>query len=341
MNRQKALMLIVVLVTQFWLTPDILSSQNKEEKVDKTRPFNELIKDLRSEDKLLRSRAAEELGDRKNKEAVPYLIEGLKDAELTVKDTSCAALGKIKDERALPALIQKVQDANENWAVKKTAAESLIAIDTIGKPETFHALINVLKYECETDRTIVYPPSRSGSISVDEKTERAFAEKLQQFVATAKERDAYISSLVGYINNKKLPKLFRYRLAVILGQLQVKTTVPVLIDCLNDCKRGELRTLAAGLLGKLGDKSAIPHLKRALQDDFLNLGYAGTIELGEGMIQTDRIIEGKSIFSAEEITRERNGYRIRDYTVRNAAAASLRDLGLTIVKQGKGYKIIE
>ena len=252
----------------------------------------------------------------------------------------CAALGKIKDKTAVPALIERLEDKKENWSVKRKAAESL---SKIGAPEAFHSLVNVLKSECEREINIkdLDPPPKHGFVSPDEYIERIFSSFLKNFIEGSDQGALYISTLEEYMSDKTLPIVFRYRLGIILGQLHQKSAVPILIVSLEESKRGELRALSAALLGKLGAKEAIPHLKRALKDDFLSLGHRVSKDVGEEIIKGDKIADGKKIFSARKIEQEGDYYRVRSYTVRNNAAASLHDLGLKVIKEGSGYEIIE
>lgn len=343
MDRKFTVLLILALFINFGLMLRATAETKGKEKKEEKKSISQLIQELKSDKKLTRARAAEELGNRKDTKAVPHLMKALKDKDLTVKWQACAALGKIKDKSAVPALIERLKDKKENWSVKKRAAESLV---NIGVPEAFNALVDVFKYECEVERKFEYldPPPRHSNVSPDEYTERIFSQTLRGFIETTKEKELkelYISSLVKYKDDEKLPRVFRYRVGIILGQLHQKSAVMTLIDCLEKSKRGQLRSLSAGLLGRLGAKEAIPHLKQALKDDFLSLGYRVSKDVGEAIIKGDKIADGKAIFSAGKIEQEGDYYRVRSYTVRNNAAVSLHDLGVKVIKEGSGYEIIE
>ena len=340
MNRELRISgLLALAFVSFWITQRVFAGSEIGEGL-KEKPVSQLIQELKSDRELIRARAAEELGNRKSRMAVPYFIEALKDEDLAVRSRACWALGKIEDPIAVPSLIEKLRDKEENWAVKKEAGESLVKI---GDPRAFQPLLDALRDECKTERKIetIYPPLRHGYISPDESIERIFSDALKDFIEKAEDKQLYVRSLFEYLNDSRTPKIFRYRLGIILGGLGEKKAAPTLIECLEKSDRGEMRVLSAWLLGEMGVREAIPHLKQALKDDFVDPGHKVSKDVGEGMIEGCKRAEGKAIFSAMEIISEGDYYRVRAYTVRNSAAAALQSLGIKVVKSGNGYKVIE
>lgn len=329
--------MVLLLVLSFSLFY-ILSMGWAETENPPKKSISQLINELKSDKAQQRALAARELGERKDKEAVPCLIESLKDKELSVKSEACVALGKIKDINAVPALVERLKDNEENWTIQEKAAEALVSNRA---PEVFYALIDRLKYESEVKIKQLNPPHKDNHISPDEYIERKFADMLKNFIETTKENESYFTSLSDYQDNKDLPKAFRYRVAIILGQLNQKNAVPVLIECLKESEKGDLRALSAGLLGKLGDKKVMPYLIEALKDDYLNLGEKVSKDVGEEMIKNNQTIGGKTIFSAMKIEQDGDCYVVRSYVVRNNAAVSLHDLGLKVVRKGDTYEIVE
>lgn len=253
----------------------------------------------------IRRKAIEELGDMGAKEAVPELIKALRDKELTVKRRTCIALGKIKDIRAVPALIQRLEDHKENWSVQLKSAEALA---NIGDPTAFESLINALKYECETTRKNLDPHPRYSFGTADGVIELRMANALFDFVV--KEKKQYIPLLLQYMNKERKMSKCKYYLAKTLGHLGEKSIVPVLIEYLRDSEDGLFREGAARLLGDLGDKRAIEPLKQALKDEYI-------------CVSTGDV------------------YKVYGYTVRRAAAQSLKKLGLKIKEEGDNYEVIE
>jgi HEAT repeat protein len=71
-----------------------------------------LIQELKDENPIVRSKAAEALGDIKDSRAVEPLIAALKDKNKDVRFSSAGALGKIKDPRAIKPLIASLKDEN-------------------------------------------------------------------------------------------------------------------------------------------------------------------------------------------------------------------------------------
>lgn len=97
-------------------------------------------------------------------------------------------------------------------------------------------------------------------------------------------------------------------LAICLGLAGDRNSLAALEKILMDSKAGEARALAAMALGKLGDKNAIPVLEKALEDP-----YCVTFQ--------DR--RGKATI----------------FPVRGEAAASLRKLGVKLVRQGAIFRV--
>ena len=104
-----------------------------------------LIKALEDRNKGVRGRAAVALGGIGDKRAVPELIERFKDEneDMGVRVSAAEALGKIKDEGAVPELIKGLK--NEKLEIRKIAAEVLMEI---GEPAVPY-LIEVLKNKDE------------------------------------------------------------------------------------------------------------------------------------------------------------------------------------------------
>ena len=88
-----------------------------------------LIEQLRSGDIKARSSAAHQLGEIKDKRAVPLLIEALKDGDCDVRWKATGALGKIGGTRAVSALIETLR-FKSYWGVQVSVSrmiESVIA----------------------------------------------------------------------------------------------------------------------------------------------------------------------------------------------------------------------
>lgn len=99
----------------------------------------ELVARLKHSNGLIRREAARSLGEVKDPEAVPALIEALQDRDVRVRQDAAWALGEIQDARALPCLCEALQRWDKD--VRRTAA---VALGEIGDRHAITALIAVL-----------------------------------------------------------------------------------------------------------------------------------------------------------------------------------------------------
>ncbi len=341
MKKSLVLYFMCILFILFWFAENGITKTKELERAKEKKSVSVLIQELKSDKKSVRALAAEELGDRGDLIAVIPLIEALEDKEFEVKWKVCEALGKIKDRRAIPHLIKRLKDEKENWITRKKAAEALV---NIGGSEVFQPLVDTLLYECEMERKRenLLPPPRHNYYSADEWIEFDYRKLLENFIKSTEKKEFYIDLLKSYIKDDKLNKIFRYHIAIMLGEMMgEKDVIPTLIDCLKNSPRGWLKAQAASLLGKMKVREAIPVLKEALKDPYLDNGQRVSKEIGESMIKSDKMSDGMKIFSVIKIEKDGESYIIRSYVVRNAAAGALRDLGLKIIKKGEGYEVVE
>ncbi len=82
-----------------------------------------LINALNHRDYRIRKKAAEALGEMKDKEAVDALIKTLKDENSEVRKAAAYALGRIGDERAVKPLVEALKD--ESLDVRFEVAKAL------------------------------------------------------------------------------------------------------------------------------------------------------------------------------------------------------------------------
>jgi len=278
----------------------------EEKHAKKEKAVDTLLEELKSHRSLVRSRAVEEIGNRRVEEAVPFLIEALKDPNLPVRYQACLAFTKIKNVNAVPSLIERLEDRQENWSIQIRAAEALAYIGDI---RAYPHLISVLEYECSTLRKTLKPPIRKSYGSDDEVLELRLTNSLTKLSASSKE--TYIPLLLERIKTTNEMSKFRYYLAVVLGQLGEEEVVPILIDYLEKSGEGLVREKCARILGDLGDRRAIEPLKEALQDEFI-------------CVSTGDV------------------HKVYGHTVRMAACRSLIKLGVKVENKGKGiYKVVD
>jgi len=97
------------------------------EKMEAKRDVKGLIKALKDEDKHVRRRATEALGNIGDAKAVEPFIEALKDEDEDVRKRAIEFLGIIRDARAVEPLIEVMNDKDEDVQIKARVA--LVSIE--------------------------------------------------------------------------------------------------------------------------------------------------------------------------------------------------------------------
>jgi HEAT repeat protein len=87
-----------------------------------------LIPLLTDEDKEVGRIAAEGLGQRGDRRAVPHLIAAARDRYPLLRESAAQALGQLADRRAVPALQELLQD--ESRQVRRSAEQALARFST-------------------------------------------------------------------------------------------------------------------------------------------------------------------------------------------------------------------
>lgn len=87
-------------------------------------PFLESILKNKTEDSILRYRAARKLGDLKDNKYLEVFTQSLTDPDLTVRKVSIEALGEYKSQKAIQILKEYIK--NEKWDIGKKYANSII-----------------------------------------------------------------------------------------------------------------------------------------------------------------------------------------------------------------------
>ncbi len=82
---------------------------------------------LKDPDPLVRAQAARSLGQLGYREAVVYLVEGLKDTHAVVRWDACTALGAMREPASLDAVVPLLR-SDESTNVKRAAAQTLAKI---------------------------------------------------------------------------------------------------------------------------------------------------------------------------------------------------------------------
>lgn len=336
MKKPNFVLSLIILWCMFSMRDNALAEKNKAGQERKT-----MISNLSTEKRPhIKAGLIEKLGEMRTKEAVPEIIKSLQDVDLSVRMQACDALGKIGDKTSVPQLIEKLKDKRENWSIRVRAGESL---SKMADSSVFQPLVQTLNNESGIMRKPedIIPPPRHQHISLDEYIERAYADTLKKFIEKSEEKKSYMHSLQEQMHNTTLNVVFRYRLAVILGEMGERSSSPVLIECLKKCTRGEMKTRAAYLLGQLSAKESIPVLKEALSDNYLSLPVLVSEDVGRSMMQGMTLNNGKEIYSSAKFEKKEGYYNVYHFSVREASAAALKKLGVKVVKEGDGYKILK
>ncbi len=200
----------------------------------------ELIKDLKDENKNVRSRAAFNLCyEIIGKSALPALIKALEDKFPLVRNNAAEALIKIGDKSALPALIKALKDNNSR--VRMYAAK---ALGNIGDRSAIKSLQVLFTKEEEYYSRI------------------SIAESLIKLDSPDKQ-DKMLLILNALVNGDKY---LRRQAARVIGNIRDKTYVSRLLRALNDENR-DIREEVAIALGKIGDKAAIKPLQKLFEKE--------------------------------------------------------------------------
>jgi HEAT repeat protein len=217
---------------------------------------------------------------------LPGLVEALEDRYADVRASAVLALGKIGDIRALPAILAALAD--EDGKVSESAALALGLLgDRTGAP-----VLRELLHDTPTGRRWVARPNgvptrtrAFGAIGLGLIGEDRAAEILLDVVQEAarystRDIPASAAAALGLLGEKARPSV--PALLRILGSERFDTAV---------------RSAVAASLGKIGDPSALPRLRRALRETDLEVRRAAVLALG-------RLAEPGDVVTTEMLARE-------------------------------------
>ncbi|MBI5116813.1 HEAT repeat domain-containing protein [Candidatus Poribacteria bacterium] len=244
--------------------------------------------------------AAELLGERGAKEALPNLLNALKDREEVVQKAAAESLAKIGDESIFPALIEDTTHLNprvreysayvlgrlgtkENRGVvkslesmaadkdKNVRGEVIYALYEIGSPSSRDIFVQGLNDEEPKARKYaaialgnVKDPAAGKALAIA--MQRESDENVRRMIASAlgKVGSEYaVSALVDAIPHET--ESVRTDIAVALGEIKTPEAVQALVGLLSD-PSANVRSKAAASLGATKDPSATRALAGALKD---------------------------------------------------------------------------
>jgi HEAT repeat protein len=221
-----------------------------------------LIHILTTAHPILRARAADVLGVRKDQSAVPALLESLTGEYYTVRARAAIALGRIGDKPAIQPLLSALKDPEDDVRIA-----ACLGLGFFKDPSTFDDITNILLDDLKIE-------VRQAAAKALGNTQHPDA--LPYLMEALRdpywwyEREAAAGDLLMAIEN--------------MGEMAVDS----LIEALKD-KEGAVRKLAAMLLGKIGDPRAIEPLGLALYDVHHDVGKASAealVNFGEDSFET-------------------------------------------------------
>lgn len=209
----------------------------------------------------VRREAVKQLGQSRNPEAVPYLIQALQDKTIAVKRLAIRGLGKLKDTQAIQPLITMLDDPNCN--VHRPAYEELIRFGRKAVPD----LVQALRHDSERircaaayclgeikDPTAVLPLVQS--LRDPAGTAAVAAARALQSLKDERTREP----LAALLQDEGLSNAVKTNIALALGFLGDARAIPVL-DAAYDRQPGGVVWIAAAL-SHIQDRRVIPVLQK-------------------------------------------------------------------------------
>jgi len=217
-----------------------------------------LIAALKSENWLIRGKAALALGEIKDQRAVLPLIAALKDEDGSVRSAAAEALGEIKDRRAVEPLIVTLED--KNWAVGMSAAT---ALGKIKDPRAVEPLILALRHKDSRYRE--YAASALREIDPNWQKSGEAKGAVPEFISALKDNDSGVREYAASVLREIDPNWQKSE--------EAKRAVPEFISALID-KDPDVREYAASTLTEIDPdwqeteeaEQAVPEFISALKD---------------------------------------------------------------------------
>ena len=198
-----------------------------------------LIQALGTAHPIIRARVADALGIRKDKSAVPALMDALRGEFYTVRARAAIALGKIGDSKAMEPLMLALKDPEDDVRIG-----ACLGLGFFKEPSTFDEITNILLDDPKIE-------VRQAAAKALGNTQHPAAVPLLMEALRDPfwwyEREAQAGDLFDAIEK--------------MGALAVEPLVEALKD-----NEGTVRKYAALVLGRIGDDRAIEPLGMALYD---------------------------------------------------------------------------
>ena len=224
-----------------------------------------LIELLTTAHPIIRARAADVLGLRRDKAAVPALLDALKGEFYTVRARAAIALGRIGDRQTIKPLFIALKDPDD--AVRSGAC---LGLGYFREPSTFDEIANVLLDDLKIE---VRQAAAKALGSTQHPDALPYLMEALRDSYWWYEREVAAGDLLGAIAN--------------MGDIAIEP----LIDALKD-KEGTVRKFAAVMLGKMKDPRALEPLGMALYDLHHDVGkFAAEALLNFGAASFEILVE--------------------------------------------------
>ncbi len=198
-----------------------------------------LIQVLGTAHPIIRARVADVLGIRKDKSAVPALLDALSGEFFTVRARAAIALGKIGDLKAVEPLLRALKDPEDDVRIG-----ACLGLGYFKAPSTFDEITNVLLDDpkIEVRQSAAKALGNTGHPEAVPLLMEALRDPFWWY-----EREMQAGDLFDAIEK--------------MGAMAVEALIAALKD-----NEGAVRKYAAMLLGRIGDERAIEPLGMALYD---------------------------------------------------------------------------
>lgn len=223
----------------------------------------ELLKLLATAHPILRARAADVLGLRRDKSAVSALLDALKGEFYTVRARAAIALGRIGDKQATESLVLALKDPEDDVRIG-----ACLGLGYLKDPSTFDEITEVLLDDPK--------------IEVRQAAAKALGDT-QHPAAVPFLMEALRDPFWWYEREMQAGDLFTA--IEKMGGMAVESLIGALKD-----SEGAVRKYAAYLLGRIGDPRAIEPLGMALYDLHHDVGKASAEALAHFGVSSFEIL---------------------------------------------------